>query len=448
MGLFSSSTTTKPWRPVSKIAQRDLFPKIETLLRNAPMSYFPGDTVAGFSEDQIRAMNEAGGAFGTAGGVNENLLGQMALANPALLGALGGFANNLGGFDQSLGGFEGPLSGFQNSLDQFQPGEVGDLFGGATNEGIDPANLSRYIDNDVIQGMIDQASRPIMQNLERGTMLNDAEFAGADAGNTRRFVNEAIMQRSAGDQMADINSRITSDAYRTALGLEQGRLDQNTGNQQQAALTGQGQRIQNDLTGQGQLLQAMMAGQGDELSAMTADQQAQLQAALEGNRGQMLGAGGLMDIARLANQSGTVGASGQWGNIGNLLNIGNMQQAQDQNEISGEMARYDFNQNAPWMQVGMANEALAPWLQFSKTTSSPSTAGALMGIGTTLAGGAMMGGMGGGGMGGFLGGLFGGGAGGTGMGMPQAGLDMGFGQPMFNSGGFNTQLMNQLMMGG
>jgi|TARA_B100001094_G_scaffold318911_1_gene363045 hypothetical protein len=106
----------------------------------------------------------------------------------------------------------------------------------AVNQGFDQSNLSNYINNDVLQGQINAATRDISRNLNENQLTGIAANAASsgNSGSSRRAVMDAIATRGANDRSADISSQMRGNAYNQALGIESNRAAQNAGFQQGA----------------------------------------------------------------------------------------------------------------------------------------------------------------------------------------------------------------------
>nr|BAR33249.1 hypothetical protein [uncultured Mediterranean phage uvMED] len=148
------------------------------------------------------------------------------------------------------------------------------------NQGLNPNDLGRYINNDILDGQINAASRDVMRNLTeqvKPTIAANAAITG-NSGSSRRAVQDAIAERGAADRVADISSGIRSNAYNQALGFEANRAAQNaqleqTGRQFDAGarnqLAGQGLGIAgNQSLSQAQLVQQAQMGNQTAINAL------------------------------------------------------------------------------------------------------------------------------------------------------------------------------------
>ena len=134
--------------------------------------------------------------------------------------------------------------------------------GAAQNSGFDQANLGKYINNDVLSGQIDAASRDISRNLNENQLTGIASNAAGsgNSGSSRAGVAAGIALRGAGDRMGDIASQMRGNAYQQAMGVESNRASQNAqfqqgANQANAGFQQQGNQFnagaQNQLRSQG-----------------------------------------------------------------------------------------------------------------------------------------------------------------------------------------------------
>jgi hypothetical protein len=76
-----------------------------------------------------------------------------------------------------------------------------------------------YVDNDLINGQVDAATRDVARTLGEETLpgLNARAMAGGNVNSARAGAAEAVARRAAEDRAADISSEIRSNAYNTGL---------------------------------------------------------------------------------------------------------------------------------------------------------------------------------------------------------------------------------------
>ena len=155
-------------------------------------------------------------------------------------GAGNRYAGGAAGFDAAQGsGVDFGMAGnMANSASMASPASMN----AAVNQGFDQNNLSNYINNDVLQGQINAATRDISRNLNENQLTGIAANAAGsgNSGSSRRAVMDAIATRGANDRAADISSQMRGNAYNQALGIESGRANQNAAFQQAANQTNAG----------------------------------------------------------------------------------------------------------------------------------------------------------------------------------------------------------------
>ena len=209
-----------------------------------------GSRLAGGSD---QALNYATGAMG--GNINPALNAGAQFANMGQTGSVAQgsgvnmtLANQMAGSASTAGPatISGPNFGIAQGA-----GNLATQAGTTTNQGLNPSDLSRYINNDVLSGQIGAVGRDITRNLTEQVKPTIAANAAAtgNSGSSRRAVQDAIAERGAADRMADVAAQMRGSAYDRALGFEAQRASQN-------AQLGQSGRqfdasARNQLTGQG-----------------------------------------------------------------------------------------------------------------------------------------------------------------------------------------------------
>tara|TARA_E500000331_G_scaffold197339_1_gene189593 strand:- start:4701 stop:5954 length:1254 start_codon:yes stop_codon:yes gene_type:complete len=228
---------------------------------------FPVETYAGLNPMQLNILNQQQGFGNRLGTVGSNLLGSganqgqtawnRAFSNAMGSGSRGDFAGRQGamGVGSGLAGRGKGISaatgsGLNSGMVQGLAG-MGKTMDAAQNQGLNLSSLNRAIDNDLLSGQIDSASRDVVRNLKEGQLQNIASGAASsgNTGSSRRAVMDAIAERGAADRIGDISSAIRGSAYQTALGKEYERAGQNAA-LQQAAMSGN-VNAYNQLIGQG-----------------------------------------------------------------------------------------------------------------------------------------------------------------------------------------------------
>jgi len=197
MGLFSSKNTTKSSLEIPEWMQgmpEGIANQVMELMGRENLT--PEQRVAGFDPAQETGINQMIN-FGSESGPGGQLLSQF----------MSGSESMGQGFDilTALG------------LDP------------SKNEGINMENVMSYIDNDILGGQIDAASRDVVRNFSevdapRSRMM---QALSGGTGSTRGAIGDAILQRGAEDRVGDISSMMRGDAFRTALGLGANEASQN-----------------------------------------------------------------------------------------------------------------------------------------------------------------------------------------------------------------------------
>jgi hypothetical protein len=97
-------------------------------------------------------------------------------------------------------------------------------------------NVGNYINNDVLQGQIDAASRDITRNLQQNTLPSiQSQAAGAGSSGSSRIGNlMGTAMGMANESIGDISASMRGNAFNQGLGIEANRAGQNAGFQQGA----------------------------------------------------------------------------------------------------------------------------------------------------------------------------------------------------------------------
>lgn len=194
----------------------------------------PVEGVAGINPNLANALQNqyTGGNMQAAGG--SGMMGYgSGMMNRGFGGAMG-FANRA--MRRGPMGAAGFAMGTGNRFASGTAGMEAANMSAATNQGFDQANLGNYINNDVLQGQINAATRDIGRNLNENQLTGNAAMAAGsgNSGSSRRAVMDAIAMRGAADRSADVAAQMRGQAYGQALGIEAGRASQNAGFQQAA----------------------------------------------------------------------------------------------------------------------------------------------------------------------------------------------------------------------
>lgn len=193
----------------------------------------PVEGVAGLNETQLNAMGMANQSGQMQAGAGANLMGQgsgLTQGSGAALnfatGAMGGTAQ--GGINTAMGAGNNYAGGAVN-------------VNAANNSGVNMGNVGGMINNNVLSGQIDAASRDVMRNLQENQLTGIASQAAGtgNSGSSRAGVMAGIAARGAGDRIGDISAQMRGQAYNTALNIGANQASQNAGFQQQANMSNQ-----------------------------------------------------------------------------------------------------------------------------------------------------------------------------------------------------------------
>lgn len=212
-------------------------PFLQDIRRNAQALYnqggMPVEGVAGINPMLRRGINNqfygGGNITGQANNMMRQGAGMMQGSNNAL-----GFSNNAMASGPASGA--GFAIGTGNVYSQGVDTASAANMNASTNQGFNQANLSNYINNDILQGQIDAASTDVLRNLQEVQLPGIASNASGsgNSGSSRRAVMDAIATRGAADRIGDISAAIRAPAYMQGVGIEAARAQQNAGYQQAA----------------------------------------------------------------------------------------------------------------------------------------------------------------------------------------------------------------------
>ncbi len=214
MGFFSGGSanqTIKPYKPVREPLE-DLIGRISGF-GDDPWELFAGEEVAGFTPQQMEALQRMG-AFGGPGGTGADIAGQVT-----------------GAGEDALGGLGTGMAALERGLER------------------DPVQASRadlgyaesIADNPFMDEMIQASLRDVTRSFSEGTMPGiaaDAAHVG-QLGSSRRGAFEAIEKSRSMDRGADIAAGLRGGAYQTGLGMAEGAA----GRQTAADLAGRDEEI-------------------------------------------------------------------------------------------------------------------------------------------------------------------------------------------------------------
>jgi len=113
---------------------------------------------------------------------------------------------------------------------------------GTSNQGFNLNNVNNYMNNDVLDGQIDAASRDVTRNLNENqlTGIQSEAARGMNSGSSRTGIAMGVAQRGAQDAIYDISANMRGNAYNQGVGIEANRAQQNAqmGQQNQQFNTG------------------------------------------------------------------------------------------------------------------------------------------------------------------------------------------------------------------
>lgn len=220
-----------------------------------------------------------------------------------------------GGSQANIAQGSGAATGTAREMANQAFGVTGAQSAGTMNQGFDQNNVANYMNNDVLSGQIDAASRDVMRNLQENQLTGNAAMAAGsgNSGSSRRAVMDAIATRGAADRVGDIAANMRGQAYNTGLGIEANRASQNAqlgqqnqqfnaSNQQQADMFSAG--AGNQLLGQG-----FNIGANQLESNLQREQQGNQFNTGQFNQNMQFGANMGMDANRMAQQNQQFGAN-------------------------------------------------------------------------------------------------------------------------------------------
>ena len=201
----------------------------------------------GVPESQIANLNNnqniaAGNQFGLGGqqlGAGQNImnqgLGLMGGSNNAL-----GFANNALASNQTAYGIGAGVTGGLSAAGNTATANA------ANNRGFNQNNLSKYINNDLLNSQIDAATRDVGRVLNEQTLtgIGSAAAGTGNSGSSRAGMMEGVAVRGAQDRAGDISAGLRGQAYNNAINVEAQRAAQNAGFNQQSNMFNAGQTNQ------------------------------------------------------------------------------------------------------------------------------------------------------------------------------------------------------------
>lgn len=315
----------------------------------------PVEGVAGINPNLATSLNNQ---F-TAGNQIANAGGNMMAQGGNMMGQ--GFGGAMNYANQAMGAGPAQGAGFAiGTGNQYASGTAGmgaASMNAAVNQGFDQSNLSNYINNDVLQGQINAATRDINRNLEENQLTGNASAAaGAGAsGSSRRSVMDAIAMRGAADRSADVASQMRGQAYGQALGIEAGRASQNANFQQGANQANAGFQQQSDMFNTRSFNDARRFGTGMGANAFNANTAANQFGANMAFRGGQAG----MDMSR-------TGAGMMGSGLDRAQGSGQYMRDYDQ-----QMENYQYRQGmAPYNSLQFYNQQIGDPNNLSSSTTT------------------------------------------------------------------------------
>ena len=226
--------------PVEGVA--GINPTLSNALYNQNMG---GANISGFGNSMMNQGSRlAGGSDAALNFSNAAMMGGPRGSAGFSFGAgnryAGGFAQ--GGVAQGSGVNSGMANEMAGNAATMNPAAMGSAsmnaagMNAATNAGFNQDNLSNYINNDVLQGQINAATRDITRNLQQKTLPQiQGLAAGAGSSGSSRIGNMmGTAMGLAGEAIGDISGSMRGNAYNQAVGIEAGRASQNANFQQGA----------------------------------------------------------------------------------------------------------------------------------------------------------------------------------------------------------------------
>ena len=193
----------------------------------------PVEGVAGLNPTLQNAMNVANQGGQMQAGAGAGVMAQGAAATTGTGQALNYAGNAMGGnagagINTAMGAGNNYAGGAAN-------------VNAANNGGVNMGNVGGMINNNILNGQIDAASRDVMRNLQENQLTGIASQAAGtgNSGSSRAGVMAGIAARGAGDRIGDIASQMRGQAYNTALNIGANQASQNAGFQQQSNMANQ-----------------------------------------------------------------------------------------------------------------------------------------------------------------------------------------------------------------
>lgn len=306
-----------------------LFPEAQRLYQGGGPQYYPGSTIAGPSSQTLNAEN------------NATILAGRSIGMDALDPAQGYLTNVLTGAYRA----NNPYTNVGSSVYQ-TPVTNGALWKDNPFASMDTLSQAS---NPYLSAMIDAASRDSTRNFNSAVMPSIASqfSAGGRYGSGAQVqgINDATYNLA--NKLTDSAAAIRGADYAQRLGLVGATQQQKMG------------------------LQANAWNTATNLAANAFGQE----------RGfEQQAAGMLPSIGQMRNQLA-------WSDLGKLNAVGAQVDARNQANLNADIARWDYNQNLPWQNLGRYSQILQGW-GGGQSSSSQSQQGSML---SNALGGAMLG---------------------------------------------------------
>lgn len=342
-GLTQNKTTsTKPWKQQRKELIK-IFHDARKLYLEGPQRYYPGDTVAGFNGIQKQAF-QLGRQRALNG--NETVNNAEDFTNRMLNG------NMPQGNKAAMDFYRSTVNGNGPGTNKTAAGVFRDF---ANSTGPNTDQMTNRFTKDVLQG--DYSKDPYLTGVYRqieNRVLPSVNSTFSAAG---RYGSNAH-QDSAASALSREFAPVAEQMYQTGI------------DRMERAANQRDQVFQNDKTRQLQGASALdnvfQNQQGRQMSAAN-----NLQQAFDNSMGRQ---------ERAADRSFQFGAE-DWRNLAQLEGIGQRRQQQNQRVLDDRKARWDFEQNAPWDNLGRYNAMVQGNYGGSQSYQAPSTFASMLGLG-------------------------------------------------------------------
>ena len=236
MGLFSfggsksNSSSQSASNTFVDPDQRPYLSDIRSQAQQLNAQGMPVQDVAAINPVLGNALNTANSAGAMGAGAGAGLMTQGSAAT-AGTGAALNYANNAIG-----GSAQGGINTAMSAGNQYAGGAAN--MTAAQNSGVNMGDVGGMINNNILSGQIDAASRDVVRNLEENQLTGiSSQAAGTgNSGSSRAGVMAGIAARGAGDRIGDISAQMRGQAYNQALNIGANQASQNAGFQQDTNL--------------------------------------------------------------------------------------------------------------------------------------------------------------------------------------------------------------------